>query len=100
MLSVNNIEVIYDHVVLVLKGVSLNVPRGGVVALLGANGAGKTTLFKMILGQDSPDAGQLVVVNGAGPVARDGRHPAPANEVDDEAAQPLLDHVRAHQQDN
>ena len=48
MLSVNNIEVIYDHVILVLKGVSLDVPQGGVVALLGANGAGKSTTLKAI----------------------------------------------------
>jgi len=48
ILSVNNIEVIYDHVILVLKGVSLDVPRGGIVALLGANGAGKTTTLKAI----------------------------------------------------
>jgi branched-chain amino acid transport system ATP-binding protein len=48
ILSVNNIEVIYDHVILVLKGVSLEVPRGGIVALLGANGAGKTTTLKAI----------------------------------------------------
>ena len=48
ILSVNNIEVIYDHVILVLKGVSLYVPRGGIVALLGANGAGKTTTLKAI----------------------------------------------------
>ncbi len=47
-LSVNNIEVIYDHVILVLKGVSLTVPEGGIVALLGANGAGKTTTLKAI----------------------------------------------------
>lgn len=48
ILAVNNIEVIYDHVILVLKGVSLDVPRGGIVALLGANGAGKTTTLKAI----------------------------------------------------
>ncbi len=48
LLSVNNIEVIYDHVILVLKGVSLDVPKGGIVALLGANGAGKTTTLKAI----------------------------------------------------
>ena len=48
ILSVNNIEVIYNHVVLVLKGVSLSVPRGGIVAILGANGAGKTTTLKAI----------------------------------------------------
>jgi len=48
ILSLNNIEVIYDHVVLVLKGVSLHVPRKGIVAILGANGAGKTTTLKAI----------------------------------------------------
>ena len=48
MLTVNNIEVIYDHVILVLKGVSLEVPEGSVVALLGANGAGKSTTLKSI----------------------------------------------------
>jgi branched-chain amino acid transport system ATP-binding protein len=47
-LSVNNIEVVYSHVILVLKGVSLAVPKGGIVALLGANGAGKTTTLKAI----------------------------------------------------
>ena len=47
-LSVNNIEVIYDHVILVLKGVSLKVPKGRIVALLGANGAGKSTTLKTI----------------------------------------------------
>jgi branched-chain amino acid transport system ATP-binding protein len=47
-LSVNNIEVVYSSVILVLKGVSLAVPKGGIVALLGANGAGKTTTLKAI----------------------------------------------------
>ena len=47
-LNVNSIEVIYDHVILVLKGVSLAVPQGGIVALLGANGAGKSTTLKAI----------------------------------------------------
>jgi branched-chain amino acid transport system ATP-binding protein len=48
ILAVNNIEVVYDHVILVLKGVSLTVPQGGIVALLGANGAGKTTTLKAV----------------------------------------------------
>jgi len=48
LLSVKNIEVVYDHVILVLKGVSLEVPEGGIVALLGANGAGKSTTLKSI----------------------------------------------------
>ena len=48
LLSVSNIEVIYDHVILVLKGVSLEVPKGKIVALLGANGAGKSTTLKAI----------------------------------------------------
>lgn len=48
LLEVNNIEVIYNHVILVLKGVSLKVPKGGIIALLGGNGAGKTTTLKAI----------------------------------------------------
>ena len=48
LLAVNNIEVIYNHVILVLKGVSLSVPKGGIVALLGGNGAGKTTTLKAV----------------------------------------------------
>ena len=48
LLSVNNIEVIYNHVILVLKGVSLEVPKGGIIALLGGNGAGKTTTLKAV----------------------------------------------------
>ena len=48
ILTLNNVEVVYDHVILVLKGVSLAVPQGAIVALLGANGAGKTTTLKAI----------------------------------------------------
>lgn len=48
LLEVNNIEVIYNHVILVLKGISLSVPKGGITALLGGNGAGKTTTLKAI----------------------------------------------------
>jgi len=48
ILTVKNVEVIYNHVILVLKGVSLGVPKGGIVALLGANGAGKSTTLKAI----------------------------------------------------
>jgi branched-chain amino acid transport system ATP-binding protein len=48
VLSINNIEVIYNHVILVLKGVSLEVPESGITALLGANGAGKTTTLKAV----------------------------------------------------
>ncbi|WP_171123903.1 MULTISPECIES: ABC transporter ATP-binding protein [unclassified Ruegeria] len=48
LLEVNNIEVIYNHVILVLKGVSLTVPKGGITALLGGNGAGKTTTLKAV----------------------------------------------------
>src|SRR6202030_2603849 len=48
ILVLNNVEVVYDHVILVLKGVSMKVPQGAIVALLGANGAGKTTTLKAI----------------------------------------------------
>jgi branched-chain amino acid transport system ATP-binding protein len=58
-ISVNNIEVIYDHVILVLKGVSLEVPRGKIVALLGANGAGKTTTLKAISNLLSAERGEV-----------------------------------------
>ena len=50
MLSINNIEVVYDSVILVLKGVSLEVKPGSITTLLGANGAGKTTTLKAITG--------------------------------------------------
>jgi branched-chain amino acid transport system ATP-binding protein len=59
ILSLNNIEVIYDHVALAIKGVSISVPRGGMVALLGANGAGKSTTLKAISGLLRPERGQV-----------------------------------------
>jgi branched-chain amino acid transport system ATP-binding protein len=59
LLTVNNIEVIYDHVILVLKGVSLEVPEEGIVALLGANGAGKTTTLKAISNLLSAERGDV-----------------------------------------
>jgi len=68
ILSLNNIEVIYDHVILVLKGVSLQVPKGGIVALLGANGAGKTTTLKAISNLLHAERGEVtkgsIVFNG------------------------------------
>ena len=68
VLSVNNIEVIYDHVILVLRGVSLEVPRGKIVALLGANGAGKTTTLKAISNLLQAERGEVtkgdIVLNG------------------------------------
>jgi branched-chain amino acid transport system ATP-binding protein len=59
MLSINNIEVVYDNVILVLKGVSLRVPQGGIVALLGANGAGKSTTLKAISGLLRTERGEV-----------------------------------------
>ena len=59
LLAVNNIEVIYEHVILVLKGVSLRVPEGGIVALLGANGAGKSTTLKAISGLLRTERGEV-----------------------------------------
>jgi branched-chain amino acid transport system ATP-binding protein len=69
ILSVNNIEVVYDHVILVLKGVSLEVPAGEIVALLGANGAGKSTTLKAISNLLSAERGEVtkgtIVFDGA-----------------------------------
>jgi branched-chain amino acid transport system ATP-binding protein len=69
ILAVNNIEVVYDHVILVLKGVSLSVPRGRIVALLGANGAGKSTTLKAISNLLHAERGEVtkgsVVFDGA-----------------------------------
>jgi branched-chain amino acid transport system ATP-binding protein len=59
MLKVNNIEVIYDDVILVLKGLSLEVPEGQIVALLGSNGAGKTTTLKAISGLLKTEEGEV-----------------------------------------
>ena len=59
LLSVNNIEVIYDDVILVLKGMSLSVEQGQIVALLGANGAGKTTTLKAISGLLKTEEGEV-----------------------------------------
>lgn len=69
VLSVNNIEVIYNHVILVLKGVSLTVPKGGIVALLGANGAGKTTTLRAVSNLLRGERGEVtkgnIIFNGA-----------------------------------
>ena len=59
MLSVNNIEVIYDDVILVLKGLSLTVQQGQIVALLGSNGAGKSTTLKAISGLLKSEDGEV-----------------------------------------
>src|ERR1044071_9018112 len=59
LLKVENIEVIYDTVMLVLKGVSLEVPEGGIIALLGANGAGKSTTLKAISGLLRTERGEV-----------------------------------------
>jgi branched-chain amino acid transport system ATP-binding protein len=63
ILVVNNIEVIYDHVILVLRGVSLEVPKGKVVAILGANGAGKTTTLKAISNLLQAERGEVTKGN-------------------------------------
>src|SRR6201988_2829637 len=69
ILTLNNIEVVYDRVILVLKGVSLSVQKGGIVALLGANGAGKTTTLKAISNLLHSERGEVtkgsIVFDGA-----------------------------------
>jgi branched-chain amino acid transport system ATP-binding protein len=68
LLSVNNIEVVYNDVILVLRGLSLEVPEGAIVALLGANGAGKSTTLKAISGLLKTEDGEVtrgdIVFNG------------------------------------
>ena len=79
LLAVNNIEVIYDHVILVLKGVSLQVPEGGIVALLGANGAGKSTTLKAISGLLRTERGE--VTKGSVELAGEPIHHRPPDEI-------------------
>ncbi|MFZ5818001.1 MAG: ABC transporter ATP-binding protein [Bacillota bacterium] len=59
MLTLNNVEVMYEHVILVLKGMSLQVPEGKIVTLLGANGAGKTTTLKAVSGLLKSENGEV-----------------------------------------
>src|ERR1700755_3416839 len=59
LLAVRNIEVVYDDVILVLRGLSLDVPKGAIVALLGANGAGKSTTLKAISGLLKTEDGEV-----------------------------------------
>src|SRR5271163_4372338 len=59
LLAVRNIEVVYDDVILVLRGLSLDVPKGSIVALLGANGAGKSTTLKAISGLLKNEDGEV-----------------------------------------
>ena len=81
LLDVNNIEVIYNHVILVLKGVSLSVPKGGITALLGGNGAGKTTTLKAISNLLPTERGEVTkgsILYRGEPVARlEARQPGP-----------------------
>src|ERR1700757_2192761 len=63
MLALNNIEVVYDGVILVLKGVSLNAEEGHITTLLGANGAGKTTTLKAISGLLHTERGEVIKGN-------------------------------------
>ena len=79
LLSVNNLEVVYDDVIRVLGGVSLSVPEGKIVALLGANGAGKTTLLRAVTGLLDVHEGEITT----GSVVFDGRpiHHLPPTKI-------------------
>jgi branched-chain amino acid transport system ATP-binding protein len=70
MLTLNNVEVVYDHTILVLRGVSFEVPQGQIVALLGSNGAGKSTTLKAISGILRPERGEVTT----GSIELDGTH--------------------------
>ena len=77
MLAVENLEVVYDDVLLVLKGVSLAVPDGAIVALLGANGAGKTTALRAVTGLLALHRGRVTEEEAR--LVRDNRDQASAN---------------------
>ena len=79
LLSVNNLEVVYDDVIQVLRGVSLTVPEGKIVALLGANGAGKTTLLRAVTGLLDVHDGEITT----GSVVFDGQpiHDQPPTKI-------------------
>jgi branched-chain amino acid transport system ATP-binding protein len=79
ILKLNNVEVMYHEVILVLKGVSIDVPRGGIVALLGANGAGKSTTLKSISGLLKHENGE--VTDGSIEFMGEEIHHLPAEEV-------------------
>jgi branched-chain amino acid transport system ATP-binding protein len=79
-LSVNNIEVVYHDIVQVLRGVSLEVPKGKIVALLGTNGAGKTTTLKAISGLLKPENGSI----------RDGQVSFEGNRIDTLSAEGIV----------
>lgn len=79
ILKINNIEVRYHEVILVLKGVSIEVPAGGIVALLGANGAGKSTTLKAVSGLLNHEDGE--VTDGSIEFLGEPIHKQPAEEI-------------------
>jgi len=78
LLQVSNVEVIYNHVILVLKGVSLSVPKGSITAILGGNGAGKSTTLKAISGLLASERGEIT----KGTISYRGQNLAGANPAD------------------